>query len=94
MSVCPECGTNEYHAKLWERYADEASRLRREYEHQAAKHAVEAATWRLQELERVEDRKGLQRKVRAQSGVIKDLEDKLRSLGVRPYSQLAVTVTE
>jgi hypothetical protein len=87
MATCPECGTDTYQARNWTRWYDRYLRLQDEYERQAAEHAVEAAKWRLKEFDREEDRKGLQRKVREQSGVIAKLEDRLRALGTQPYAQ-------
>ncbi|WP_433568118.1 hypothetical protein ACQP1O_42960 (plasmid) [Nocardia sp. CA-151230] len=85
-SVCEHCGCHPWTAKMADRYQERAELLKREYERQAAAHAVEAAQWRVKELEHAEAPKGFQRKIAEQSRTIRRLESKLRAAGIPPYA--------
>jgi hypothetical protein len=92
MSKCPECGTYPWQARNFERQLRRAQSIQAELERQAAAHAVKEAQGRVQELDRVDDRRGLQGKVRKQAAVIRELEDKLRKLGRQPHAEIPVTM--
>lgn len=87
MTICQHCGVEPFAAHLADKYRRKYELLQREYEHQAARHAVEIARWKLQEFDRRDDRKGLQRKVSEQRRVIGRLEAKLRKMGAPPYAE-------
>ena len=85
--ICPDCGSDTFFADNFERVRDEAFRLRKEFEHQAARHAVERAQWELQRFDNDEGRRGMQEKIQRQRKVINRLERRLRALSVKPYAQ-------
>jgi hypothetical protein len=84
---CEHCGCDPIDATLKDRYYDRAESISKEYSRLAADHAVQKALWRLQEIERIDDRKGLQRKVMEQRRTIKRLETKVQKLGAAPYAK-------
>jgi hypothetical protein len=85
FSTCPECGSNIYFAQNFERVRDHLHLVRQAFERQASEFAVERARWCLKELEELESRKSIHRKVQKQRAVIVRLENKLRALGKRPH---------
>ncbi|MFE2998690.1 hypothetical protein ACFXG4_27270 [Nocardia sp. NPDC059246] len=93
MSICEHCGANSWAVEMADRYQDRSERLQREYERQAADHAVQAAQWRVKELHHAEAHHGFQRKVAKQRRTILRLEAKLRKLGVPPYAKNTEDVT-
>lgn len=84
--VCSECGSDTYFAQNFAEMRDKLQDLREDYKRQAAKHAVEKAQWRLDELDREGRYRFLQGKAHRQRLVINRLEAKLRRLGVTPHA--------
>lgn len=87
MPVCGHCGCDRFDTTLKERYWTSAMRLEKEYKRAIAEFAVKEAQWRLEEFNRIDDRKGLQRKVVEQRRTINRLENKLRKHGATPYAE-------
>lgn len=85
--ICPDCGSDTFFADNFERVRDESFRLRREYEAQAARHAVERAQWELARFDTDEGRRGMQEKIQRQRRTINRLEERLRKAYVQPHAE-------
>lgn len=84
---CPECGTDDYVQKYYDKLCNEQLEVSKRFKDMRAHHGLREAEWELKEISLVESMKSLQRKTQKQSKVINRLEEKLRALRQQPYKE-------
>ena len=83
---CPECGTDTYFARNFDRVRDKSYAIEEQLRRMCASYGVDRANWELEKIDRDQNKRWLQRKVDSQRKVINRLENKLLSLKKQPYT--------
>jgi hypothetical protein len=87
MNICPECGTDPFKGKDYDKVTQEKLEIASRFRKASAQFGIQRAEWEMREIELIESRKWLQRKIKKQAEAITKLEAKLKGFGQQPYQE-------